>query len=373
VIGNRPQFVKAAAVSAKLRDRVEEVVVHTGQHYDRELSEVFFEELKLAPPQHQLDVGSGTHAEQTGAVMAGLEPLVAEVAPDAMLVYGDTNSTLGAALVAAKASVPLAHVEAGMRSYNRTMPEEVNRVATDALSGLALCSTDTAVANLGREGLGRNAVLVGDVMADVALLFGPVADERSKILETLKLTERRYYVATSHRPGNVDAPERLGALVQLLGRIARRGPEGGTPVIFPAHPRTRRRLKAAGLLNGLGMEGVRVIDSLGYLDMTKLVRGARAVVTDSGGLQKEAFLASVPCVTLREETEWLETVETGWNRLVGLDAEAATAALDELPPAGTPSPAADLYGGGQAGERAAAAISDWMPEAGHPLGAQDPP
>lgn len=360
MIGNRPQFVKAAAVSAKLRDRAEEVVVHTGQHYDRELSEVFFSELELAPPQHQLEVGSGTHAEQTGAVMSRLEPLAAEIAPDAILVYGDTNSTLGAALVAAKGGIPLAHVEAGMRSFNRAMPEEINRVATDSMTGLALCSTDTAVKNLEREGLGANVVLVGDVMADVALLFGPVAEERSEILESLRLAERRYCVATAHRPGNVDSPQRLEALVQLLGRMARRGPEGGTPVIFPAHPRTRRRLKAAGLLHGLGMEGVRIIDSLGYLDMTRLVRGARAVITDSGGLQKEAFLASVPCVTLREETEWLETVETGWNRLVGLDADAAVAALDELPPPGGPSPAAGIYGGGRAGERTATAIARWV-------------
>jgi UDP-N-acetylglucosamine 2-epimerase (non-hydrolysing)/UDP-GlcNAc3NAcA epimerase len=361
VIGNRPQFVKAAAVSAKLRERVEEVVVHTGQHYDRELSEIFFSELGLAPPAHRLEVGSGTHAEQTGAVMARLEPLAAELAPDAVLVYGDTNSTLGAALVAAKGGIPLAHVEAGMRSYNRTMPEEVNRVTTDSLTGLALCPTETAVKNLEREGLGATAVLVGDVMADVALLFGPVAEERSEILDELGLTERGYFVATAHRPGNVDSPERLDALVRLLGRIAGHGP-GSTPVIFPAHPRTSRRLRAAGLLDGLGAEGVHVTEPLGYLDMTRLVRGARAVITDSGGLQKEAFLASVPCMTLREETEWLETVETGWNRLVGLDADAALHALEELPPAGTPSPAAGIYGGGEAGTRTAAAVAEWLAE-----------
>lgn len=360
VIGNRPQFIKAAAVSTRLRERGEEVVVHTGQHYDRELSEIFFEELKLAPPDHQLEVGSGTHGEQTGAVMAGLEPLADEVAPDAMLVYGDTNSTLGATLVAAKAGIPLAHVEAGMRSFNRSMPEEVNRVATDSLAGLALCSTETAVKNLEHEGLGANAVLTGDVMADLALLLAPVADQRSTILETLRLKPRHYYVATAHRAGNVDSPEQLGALVQLLGRLARQGPEGGTPVVFPVHPRTRRRLKAAGLLNGLGTEGVRMIDPLGYLDMTRLVADARAVVTDSGGLQKEAFLAAVPCVTLREETEWLETVELGWNRLVGLDADAAMTALAELPPAGGSSPAAAIYGAGEAGERVAAAIAEWL-------------
>jgi UDP-GlcNAc3NAcA epimerase len=356
VIGNRPQFVKAAAVSTKLRERADEVLVHTGQHYDRELSEVFFEELRVPPPDHELSVGSGSHAEMTGAIMSRLEPLVDELRPDALLVYGDTDSTLGGALVAAKAEVPLAHVEAGMRSFNRSMPEEVNRLVADSLSGLSLCSTEVAVENLRNEGLGETAVLVGDVMADVALVFGPIADRRSDALERLRLERRSFCVATAHRAGNVDDPDNLRALIEVLARAA-----AEEPVIFAVHPRTRARLEAAGVLQGLEGRGIRPVDPLGYLDITRLVRTARAVITDSGGLQKEAFLASVPCVTMREETEWVETVEAGWNRLVGLDPDAAEAALAELPrPEDGPSPAAGLYGGGHAGERVSEAIAGWL-------------
>jgi UDP-N-acetylglucosamine 2-epimerase (non-hydrolysing)/UDP-GlcNAc3NAcA epimerase len=354
VIGNRPQFVKAAAVSTKLREHAEEVLVHTGQHYDRELSEIFFEELGVPPPDRRLEVGSGTHAAQTAAIVKGLEPLADEVAPDVVLVYGDTNSTLGGALVAAKAGIPLAHVEAGMRSFNRSMPEEVNRVVADALSALSLCSTDAAVRNLQREGLGETAVLVGDVMADVAMIFGPVADERSKVLARLSLEPGGFIAATAHRAGNVDDSGNLRALVEVLARAAREA-----PVVFAVHPRTRARLEAEGLLDGLRERGIRTVAPLGYLDITRLVRASRAVFTDSGGLQKEAFMASVPCITMRDETEWVETIETGWNRLVGLDPEAAARALEELPRPGREiSPAAELYGGGMAGERVARALAD---------------
>jgi UDP-N-acetylglucosamine 2-epimerase len=352
VIGNRPQFVKAAAVSTHLRQRGEELVVHTGQHFNRELSEIFFEELGLASPEHLLEVGSGSHADQTGAIITRLEPLVERIAPDALLTYGDTNSTLGGALVAAKARIPHAHVEAGMRSFNREMPEEINRVVADSLADLLLCPTELAVANLEREGLGAHAVLTGDVMADVALTFVPIAERRSEILERLGLDPRSYCVATAHRAGNVDDPERLSRLVGVLARAAE-----VAPVVFPVHPRTRARLEATDLLESLDSRGVRAIESLGYLDFTRLMRASRAVLTDSGGLQKEAFLASVPCVTMREETEWVETLEAGWNRLVGLDAEAAARALEELPsPGEEESPAAELYGGGRAGELVAAEI-----------------
>jgi UDP-GlcNAc3NAcA epimerase len=352
VIGNRPQFVKAAAVSTKLRERAEEVLVHTGQHYDRDLSEIFFEELGLPPPDHQLHVGSGSHGAQTAAIVTGLEPLLADIEPDAVLVYGDTNSTLGGALVAAKARVPLAHVEAGMRSFNRSMPEEVNRVVADAVSALSLCSTEAAVENLRNEGLGDTAVWVGDVMADVAMIFGPIADERSDALDRLDLEPRGFIAATAHRAGNVDDPANLRSLIEVLARAAETA-----PVVFAVHPRTRARLEAEGLLDGLGGRGITAVDPLGYLDITRLVRASRAVVTDSGGLQKEAFLASVPCVTMREETEWVETVDTGWNRLVGLDPDAAAAALAELPePVAETSPAEELYGGGEAGARVGQAI-----------------
>ncbi|HEY6638964.1 MAG TPA: UDP-N-acetylglucosamine 2-epimerase (non-hydrolyzing) [Solirubrobacterales bacterium] len=352
VVGNRPQFVKAAAVSQHLRESAEEVLVHTGQHYDRELSAVFFEELGLPPPDYQLGVGSGSHAEQTGAILTALDPLADEVSPDALLIYGDTNSTLGGALVGAKARIPVAHVEAGMRSFNRAMPEEINRVVADSVSELLLCPTETAARNLEHEGLGAGAVLVGDTMADVALTFGPIADRRSDALERLGVPPRGFCVATAHRAGNVDDPERLRGLIAVLALAAQ-----AAPVIFPVHPRTRARLEAAGALDSLEERGIRALEPLGYLDMMALVRASRAVITDSGGLQKEAFLASVPCVTMREETEWVETVEAGWNRLVGLDPGAAAAALEELPkPGEKTSPAAEMYGGGKAGARVAAAI-----------------
>ena len=355
VVGNRPQFVKAAAVSTHLRERVDEILVHTGQHYDPELSDVFFEQLEMPTPDRELEVGSGSHAEQTAAVLTRLEPLIRELEPDALLVYGDTNSTLGGALVAAKASVPLVHVEAGMRSWDRAMPEEINRLVVDSLGGLLLCSTESALKNLRDVGLGSHAVVTGDVMADVALAFGPVADERSDVLERLGLEPQGYSVATAHRPGNVDEPERLAQVVEVLARAAE-----AAPVVFPVHPRTRARLEEIGALEGLPGRGITPVEPLGYLDMTRLVRAARAVITDSGGLQKEAFLASVPCLTMREETEWVETVAAGWNRLIGLRPEAVEGALAELPAPGETSPAAEIYGGGKAGERVAEAIADWL-------------
>ena len=355
VVGNRPQFVKAAAVSGHLRERAEEILVHTGQHYDPELSDVFFEELGPPRPDHELEVGSGTHAEQTAAILTRLEGVVGEIRPDALLVYGDTNSTLGGALVAAKAHVPLAHVEAGMRSGDRAMPEEINRLVTDSVGRLLLCPTETAMENLRREGLGERAVETGDVMADVALRMGPIADQRSQVLDRLGLEPRAFFLATAHRAGNVDDPERLALVIEVLERAA-----AEAPVVFPVHPRTRARLEGAGTLDGLEAAGIRVAAPLGYLDVTRLVRATRAVITDSGGLQKEAFLAAVPCLTMRDQTEWVETVEAGWNRLIGLRAEAVEPALAELPAAGEASPAAEIYGGGMAGERVAAAIADWL-------------
>ena len=355
VVGNRPQFIKAAAVSAHLRERAEEVLVHTGQHYDPELSDVFFEQLEMPAPDRELGVGSGSHSEQTAAILTRLEPLVAQIEPGALLVYGDTNSTLGGALVAAKARVPLIHVEAGMRSGNRAMPEEINRMVVDSLAGLLLCSTETALRNLRDEGRDEQAVVTGDVMADIALTFGPIADQRSDVLERLDLEPRGFSVATAHRPGNVDDPERLRLLVDVLSRAAQ-----AAPVVFPVHPRTRSRLDEMRALDGLPERGITAVEPLGYLDMTRLVRAARGVITDSGGLQKEAFLASVPCLTMREETEWVETVEAGWNKLIGLRPEAVEPALAELPAPGATSPAAELYGEGRAGERVAAAVAEWL-------------
>jgi UDP-GlcNAc3NAcA epimerase len=344
IIGNRPQFVKAAAVSRKLRGAGEELIVHTGQHYDDELSRIFFEELDVPPPDRELRVGSGTNSVQTARMLAALEPVLSELRPALTLVYGDTNSTLAGALASAQAGVPLGHVEAGMRSFDRTMPEELNRVLTDHASDLLLCSTGTAVRNLEREAAHGEAHLVGDVMADVSLAFRDIAEERSRILAELGLEPGSYLAVTAHRAGNVDRHERLLALVELLEALPR-------PVVFPVHPRTRARLEAAGLSERLA--GLRVVAPLGYLDFLKLARHASAVLTDSGGVQKEAYLLGVPCVTLRDTTEWVETVDAGWNVLVDLDRDAALAALERRPPAERP----ELYGGGRASDRVCDVVS----------------
>jgi UDP-GlcNAc3NAcA epimerase len=344
VVGNRPQFVKAAAVSRLLRERTDELIVHTGQHYDDELSRVFFEELSVPAPDRELDAGGGTNTAQTARILGALEPVLAELSPTLVLVYGDTNSTLAGALAASQAGIPTGHVEAGMRSFDRSMPEELNRVLTDHASELLLCSTETAMANLEREGVGGESHLVGDVMADVSLAFRDIAEERSQILDQLGLEPGSYLVVTAHRAGNVDRPERLEALVALLEALPQ-------PVVLPMHPRTRERLTAAGLMDRL--DGIKVIPPLGYLDFMKLARHARAVLTDSGGVQKEAYLLGVPCVTLRNTTEWVETVEAGWNTLVDLDPAAALAALERRPPEDRP----ELYGGGHAAERVCEVLS----------------
>jgi UDP-N-acetylglucosamine 2-epimerase len=342
IIGNRPQFVKAAAVSRLLRESHDEVIVHTGQHYDDELSKVFFDELGIPSPDRELGAGTGSNTEQTARILAALEPVLGELSPDLVLVYGDTNSTLGGALAAAQGGFPLGHVEAGMRSFDRTMPEELNRVLTDHASDLLLCSTSTAMANLARESAPGEAHLVGDVMADVSLAFRDIAAERSTVMADLGLEPGGYVAVTAHRAGNVDPPERLAALVDLLARVRE---TTGLRLVFPAHPRTRDRLEGTLLIERLNR--VELILPLGYLDFLELARNARAILTDSGGVQKEAYLLGVPCVTLRDTTEWVETVEAGWNTLVDLDREAALAALDGEPPAERP----ELYGGGRAAER----------------------
>jgi UDP-N-acetylglucosamine 2-epimerase (non-hydrolysing)/UDP-GlcNAc3NAcA epimerase len=341
VVGNRPQFVKAAAVSRPLRERHDELLVHTGQHYDDDMSKVFFDELPVPEPDTWLGVHTGSPSEQTGRILIDLEPVVREAEADLVLVYGDTNSTLAGALAAAHAQVPVAHVEAGMRSFDRTMPEELNRILTDHSSDLLLCSTQTAVDNLAREGVVQGVHLVGDAMADVALGTARVAHERLDVLERFGVAPGSYLLVTAHRAGNVDAPERLGALVELLLALPR-------PVVFPVHPRTRARLEASGMLGRLEeADGLHLSPPVGYLELLALAMHARAILTDSGGLQKEAYLVEVPCVTLRDTTEWVETLESGWNVLVDLDAGAALAALERPRPAEHP----DLYGGGSAGER----------------------
>jgi UDP-GlcNAc3NAcA epimerase len=340
VVGNRPQFIKSAPLSLALRGAgVDEAVLHTGQHYDRELSDVFFEELELAPPAHRLDAGSGSHATQTARMLPGIEQAIVRDQPDCVVVYGDTNSTLAGALAAAKVSVPIAHVEAGLRSFDRTMPEEVNRMVADGVSTLLLCPSDVAVANLRREGRTDGVYQVGDVMYDANLRLAPLARGRSHALAQAGLEPGRYVVVTLHRQANVE-PERLRAVVQALDGLRE-------PVVFPAHPRTRAAIAALGLELG---PHVRLQRPAGYLDFAALASQARVIVTDSGGVQKEAYWYRVPCVTLRDATEWVETVEAGWNTLVGTDPARIVSALRD---ARSPEAHPDLYGDGRAAERIA--------------------
>jgi len=346
VVGNRPQFIKAAAVSGLLREQHEELLVHTGQHPDDSLSRVFFSELGLPRPESGLGVGGGSNTSQSARMLAALEPLIAREQPDAALVYGDTNSTLAGALAAAQAQVPVVHVEAGMRSFDRTMPEELNRVLSDHLSKLLLCASETAAENLRAESVAGRIEVVGDVMVDVALRCQPAARAATDVPAAYGLHSGGYLLLTAHRAGNVDDPRRLHALLELIRALP-------LPVLFPLHPRTRARLSDAGLLDELGrLPGVRLSEPLGYIEFGALLCQARAVLTDSGGVQKEAYLAGVPCVTLRANTEWVETVAAGWNTLVDLDADAAIAALEREPPAQRPA----LYGDGHAAERCVAAI-----------------
>jgi UDP-N-acetylglucosamine 2-epimerase (non-hydrolysing)/UDP-GlcNAc3NAcA epimerase len=349
VVGNRPQFIKAAAVSGRLRAGHSELLVHTGQHFDDDLSAVFFTELGLPTPDLELGVALGSNTSQTARMLSALEPVVRESAPDAALVYGDTNSTLAGALAAAQAGVPVAHVEAGMRAFDRSMPEELNRVLVDHAASLLLCSSSVAVDNLAREGVAGAVELVGDVMIDVALEVQPRASERVDVLESRGLEPGGYLLATAHRAGNVDEPARLTLLVELLCAMP-------LPVLFPVHPRTRRRLEEADLLRRLEGRGVIVVPPLGYVETAALLCHAQAVLTDSGGLQKEAYVAGIPCITLRPNTEWTETVEHGWNALVDLDAGAAVSAFErfERDPPGERPP---LYGDGRAGERVLGALT----------------
>jgi UDP-N-acetylglucosamine 2-epimerase (non-hydrolysing)/UDP-GlcNAc3NAcA epimerase len=341
VIGNRPQFVKAAAVSRTLRAEHEEWLVHTGQHHDDDLSDVFFEELRIPRPEIVLGIHGGTNTSQTARMLEALEPLVRDVRPDAALVYGDTNSTLAGGLAAAQAGIPVAHVEAGMRSFDRRMPEELNRVLTDHLSDLLLASSDTAVTNLRNEHVSGAVELVGDVMVDMAYAVQPVVRDTPLPASFPK----EFVLATAHRAGNVDDPARLRALFELLFAVP-------VKVILPLHPRTRARLEDANLLDEAERR-LFMLPPLGYLDFTSLLLRAKAVFTDSGGVQKEAYLAGVPCVTLRDTTEWVETVEHGWNVLVELDRAKALSVLERPLPEERP----ELYGDGKAGERVVAAMA----------------
>jgi UDP-GlcNAc3NAcA epimerase len=345
IVGNRPQFIKAAPVAAALDGLCDHVLVHTGQHYDADLSQIFFEELGLRPADRRIESGSGTHAEQTARMLVGLEPVLEEEAADAVLVYGDTNSTLAGALVAAKQHVPIGHVEAGLRSFDRRMPEELNRMVVDVLADLRFCPSDTAVSNLAAEGITAGVHMVGDVMVDVAQTFAPVAARHSDALTEVGVEPGGYVILTAHRPANT-LPETIGALVEVIEAVE-------MPIVFPVHPRTRAALERAGLLERAGA-AAHLTAPLGYLDFTALLMSAAACLTDSGGVQKEAYLHSVPCVTLRDTTEWVETIAAGWNRLADLEPAAVAAALAS---ATRPAEHPPLYGDGRAAGRIAAVIT----------------
>jgi UDP-GlcNAc3NAcA epimerase len=373
VVGARPQFVKAAAVrraiaaqiKASSRGRrgrskkaVQEVLVHTGQHYDYGMDGVFFEELELPKPDHHLGVGSGSHAQQTALMLEGIEAVLQREKPDAVMVYGDTNSTLAGALTAAKSHIPVAHVEAGLRSFNRSMPEETNRLLTDHLSTLLFCPTRQSVQNLRSEGIkdgkGIRVKRVGDVMYDSILYYSQRAEERSSILQQLGLASSHgrspssarapnYYLGTLHRAENTDDPKRLKSILRALKEIGKE-----TPVVLPLHPRTRKMMKAVHLLKET--RGIQWIDPVSYLDMLQLEKHAKAILTDSGGVQKEAYWLGVPCFTLREETEWVEIVHSGWNVLVGAETERIVEEVRRLSERKHPKKTG-IFGDGRASEK----------------------
>lgn len=339
IVGARPQFIKAAPVSKALRAAGHtEYLLHTGQHYDHGMSQVFFDELGLPSADINLDVRSGNHGEQTGRMLVRIEEVLLSEKPDRVLVYGDTNSTLAGALAAVKLHIILAHVEAGLRSYNRRMPEEHNRVLTDHCADLLFCPTKTAVENLAAEGLTRGVHEVGDPMYDAVLMFSQKARERSTILQKLGLKNGCYLLGTIHRAYNTDDPQILKAIFLALQDI-------DETIVFPLHPRTRQKVMDYGLLDDISTQrNLLLIDPVDYLDMLILEQNARMILTDSGGVQKEAFFFAVPCLTLRPETEWVETVRSGWNLLIGVDPEKISAGLQHTFPSADQRPA--MFGNG---------------------------
>ncbi|MEP6957089.1 MAG: UDP-N-acetylglucosamine 2-epimerase (non-hydrolyzing) [Nitrospirota bacterium] len=326
VVGARPQFIKSTAVSRVIRDdysgKIEEVLVHTGQHYDENLSKVFFEELDIPEPKYNLGISGGRHGAMTGRTLEAVEKVLLQEKPDWLLIYGDTNSTLAGALAAAKLNIPVAHVEAGLRSFNMRMPEEINRILADRVSSLLFCPTEAAVKNLRAEGLGNGIHNVGDVMYDVSLFYRDRARQQSAILETLKLAPSGFALATCHRAENTDDPKRLSEILSALADIADQ-----LPVVLSLHPRTRKCIGEYGFSHYLA--ALVVTEPLPFLDMMALEQAARVILTDSGGVQKEAFFYGVPCITMRNETEWVETVDLGWNRLVGASRTSIVSAVSE--------------------------------------------
>lgn len=338
VVGARPEFIQAAPVSRALRTGHDEVLVHTGQHYDYRMSQVFFEHLSLPEPDVNLDVGSGSHGQQTAEMVARLEDTLIKSKPDLVIVRGDTNSTLAGALAASKLHIPLAHIEAGERSFNKRMPEEINRLVADRLADVLFCVTRSAVRHLADEGITDGVHYTGDVMLDALQQHLAIARRRSGILSKLNLAAGGYLLATVHRAGNTDDPTRLRNIVTAFNTVHE-------PIVFPIHPRTRAAINQLGLAFA---PHVQAIEPVGYLDMLILESNTRIILTDSGGVQREAYFLSIPCLTLREETELAETVEAGWNRLVGADPDRIVNAVREFAPSAEQPP---LFGDGHAAER----------------------
>ncbi len=338
IVGARPQFIKSLPVSNEIRKTAKEVLVHTGQHYDYNMSEVFFKEMGIPEPNYNLNAGSGSQATQTAEILFRLEPVLVNERPDIVIIYGDTNSTLAGALAAAKLHIPVAHVEAGLRSFDKNMPEEINRIIADHISDILFCPTQTAVDNLKSEGITKDVELVGDVMYDAALHFGKLAEKNSSVLERLSLEPKGYMLATIHRASNTDNPENLRV---LLGSFA----ESEQVIVFPIHPRTRKVIADNGLDSLVSGSCIRMVDPVGYIDFLKLEQNASKILTDSGGVQKEAFFFAVPCITLRNTTEWVETVECGWNTLVNIDKDLLLSQITEFSPVGEPP---KLFGDGRA-------------------------
>ena len=328
IVGARPQFIKAAMISRSVVEHnrrgvnpiIVEEIIHTGQHYDANMSDIFFQQMQIPEPAVNLGAGTGMHGEMTGRMLSQIEQEIVTRNPDWVLVYGDTNSTLAGALAAAKLHVPVAHVEAGLRSFKKRMPEEINRILTDHVSSLLLCPTHAAVANLGNEGITRGVHHVGDVMYDAALIFGEIAGRKSAILRDLSLTPGKYHLATVHRAENTDDSSRLQSIIKAFHVLEE-------SVVLPLHPRTKKILQSISPSPLTSRSSLRIIDPVSFLDMVQLEKHAKCILTDSGGVQKEAYFHGVPCVTLREETEWVETVNAGWNQVVGTDTEKIIAAV----------------------------------------------
>jgi len=339
IVGARPNFIKLAPVSREIRKKMEEVIIHTGQHYDYKMDRIFFQELGIPDPDYHLGIGSGTHGSQTGEMLKAIEEILLKEQPDIALVFGDTNTTLAGALAAAKLHIPVAHVEAGLRSFNKKMPEEVNRVLVDHCSDFLFCPTKTAVDNLQKEGIVDGVFLTGDVMLDILQECIGIAEKSSKILEELDLRPKEYFLATVHRAENTDDPKRLKSIVEALCNMQN--------VIFPCHPRTKKCLEELHLWDRIE-KSMQVTNPLGYLDMLLLEKNARKILTDSGGEQKEAYMLQTPCITMREETEWVETVEDGWNVLVGAEKDRIIQAACEFEPL---SEQRDVFGSGDASQR----------------------